>query len=117
MADDELSCDIEKYREQVCARGRIGVIFVGKEFPGSEAFVDAMGKAYEDGYFGKMELGVIPVDNEECNNLAEVEKVDVLPTVVVYNNCKKIGEVAPTDADAKDGYKKAIEKLIDLSED
>lgn len=115
--EEELSCDISKFREQVCKRGRFGVIFAGKEFPGTKAFLDSLGEAYNEGYFGNMELGVIPVDSEECDSLAEHEKVDELPTVVVYNNCKKVGEVTPTTADAKAGYRETIKKLIDLSED
>lgn len=117
MVSDELSCDISKYRQQVLSKDRFGVIFAGKEFPGSEPFIDAMGKAYDAGYFGNMELGVIPVDSQECDRLAEVEKVEQLPTVVVYSHGKKIGEVTPTEEDAKVGYRKTIEKLIDLSED
>jgi len=117
MPEDELSCDIPKYRQQISSKGRLGVIFAGKDFPGSEPFIDAVGKAYEEGYFANMELGVIPVDNQECNSLAEAEKIEVLPTVVVYSSGKKIGEVTPTDTDAKVGYKLAIAKLIDLSGD
>jgi len=117
MGEEELSCDISKYREQIKDKERIAVTFVGKQFPGTESFIEALGNAYEKGFFGKMEMAVLPVDSQECDTLAEQEKVEQLPTVVVYNHGKKIGEVTPTDADAQTGYRKTIEKIIDLSED
>jgi len=117
MSDEELSCDINKYREQLRSRKRIAVTFVGKEFPGTETYLEALGDAYEKGYFGDMEFAVIPVDSEECNALAEHEKVEVLPYTCVYAHGKAVACVSPTDEDAKLGYRQTIEKLIDLSED
>ncbi|MFA5186459.1 MAG: hypothetical protein WC551_08290 [Patescibacteria group bacterium] len=117
MEDEELSCDISKFREQVASKERIAVTFVGKEFVGSEPFLNALGQAYESGYFGNMEVAVVPVDNETCDALAEKEGVDVLPRVCVYARGKRVGCVSPGDGDAQAGYQKTIEKLIDLSED
>lgn len=114
---EELSCDIDKYREQIKEKKRFAVTFVAKEFPATEAYLEALGKAYEDGFFGEMEMAVIPVDSQECDQLAEHEKVEVLPTTCVYAHGKPLGCVKPDDADAKLGYRKTIEKLIDLSED
>ncbi len=114
---EALSCDSKKYKDQLCKYERIAVIFAGKDFPASENFIDAVAKAQEEGYLGDMEVGIIPVDSKECDSLAEAEKVDVLPTVNVYKNCQKIGQVTPTDKDAKNQYKETISKLINLSED
>ena len=119
MSDEqtELSCDISKYEEQLKDKKRIAVTFVGKEFPGSESYLEALGQAYEGGFFGEMEMAVIPVDNKECDALADHEGVEVLPRTNIYAHGKKVGSVSPNDGDAKVGYKKTIEKLIDLSED
>lgn len=117
MEDEELSCDLSKFREQVASKERIAVTFVGKEFAGSEAFLEALGQAYEKGFFGGMEVAVVPVDNETCDALAEKEGVEFLPQTCVYSRGKKVGCVTPTDGDAKAGYQQTIEKLIDLSED
>jgi len=114
---EELSCDINKYREQIKDKKRVAVTFVGKEFPGTEAFIEALGDAFDKGYFGEMEMAVMPVDTKECDTLAEQEKIEVLPTVCVYSHGKRVGCVTPDDQDAKVGYRKTIEKLIDLSED
>lgn len=116
-SDEELSCDISKYQEQIRGKKRIAVTFVGREFPSTEGFIEVLGEAYEKGYFGEMEMAVIPVDSQECDTLAEHEKVDDLPTVCVYSEGKRVGCVTPNDSDAKAGYRKTIEKLIDLSAD
>lgn len=115
--EEVLSCNISKYQEQLKNKGRIAVTFVAKEFAGTESFLEALGRAYEDGYFGEMEMAVIPIENQECNTLAEHEGVEDLPTTRVYSHGKVVGTVKPTDADATSGYLKTIEKLIDLSED
>jgi len=51
--------------------------------------MEALGDAYEKGYFGDMEMAVIPVDSEECDKLAEHEGVEVLPTTCVYSHGKR----------------------------
>lgn len=117
MADDELSCEIPKFQEQLKGKKRIAVTFIAKEFPATENYIEALGRAYEDGYFGDMELAIIPVDSQECDKLAEHEKVEVLPTTCVYSYSKPVGCVKPTGDDSKLQYKKTIEGLIDLSED
>lgn len=117
MSDDELSCDISKYHEQIKDKKRVAVTFVAKEFPGTEAYLEALGKAYEDGFFGEMEMAIIPVDTQECDKLADNEKVEKLPSTCVYAHGKPVACVVPNDGDAKTGYQKTIEKLIDLSED
>jgi len=115
--DDELSCEINKFQQQIKDKKRIAVTFIAKEFPATENYLNALGQAYENGFFGEMEMAIIPVDSQECDTLAEHEKVDVLPTTCVYNYGKPVACVKPTDEDAKGQYKKTIEKLIDLSED
>jgi len=117
MSEEELSCDISKYQEQIKDKKRIAVTFVGKEFPGTEGFIEALGDAYDRGYFGEMEMAVVPVDSEECDTLAEHENIEVLPTVCVYSQGRRVGCVTPNDQDSKTGYRKTIEKLIDLSEE
>ena len=117
MSDEELSCDITKYRERIKDKKRIAVTFVGKEFPGTEAFIEVLGEAYDKGYFGEMEMAVVPVDSQECDALAEHENIEVLPTVCVYSQGRRLGCVTPDDQDAKIGYRETIEKIIDLSED
>lgn len=115
--DDELSCDISKFQEQVKGKKRVAVTFVAKEFPATERYIEALGQAYEEGYFGEMEMAIIPVDSQECDQLAENEKVEVLPSTCVYSYGKRVGRATPNDQDAKQGYKETIAKLIDLSED
>jgi len=115
VEQEGLSCEVSRFQRQMCSPGRKAIAFVGKDFPGTEPFIDALSDANERGFFGAMSLGVIAVDSEECDNLAEHEGVEKLPTVNVYENCKKLGSVAPTQDDARKGYTKTIEKLIDLS--
>jgi len=117
MAEEELSCDINKYQEQIKGKKRIAITFVGKEFPATEHYVNALGEAFEKGFFGEMEMAVLPVDSQECDTLADHERVEILPMTCVYSYGKRIGQVTPTDADAKVGYREMVEKLIDLSED
>lgn len=117
MPEDELSCDTNKYREQIKGKKRIAVTFVAKQFPATESYIEALGQAYEGGFFGEMEMAVIPVDSQECDSLAERETVELLPSTCVYSYGKSVGCVSPNDEDTKQGYKKTIEKLIDLSED
>jgi len=117
MTDDELSCDVSRYHEQIKDKKRIAVTFVAKEFPATESYLAALGRAYDDGFFGEMEMAVIPVDSQECDKLAEHEKVEVLPRTCVYSYGKQIGCLSPKDDDAKASYRKIIESLIDLSGD
>ncbi|MBW2675274.1 MAG: hypothetical protein JRD89_17990, partial [Deltaproteobacteria bacterium] len=86
MEDEVISCEVPKYQEQLRAKKRIAVTFVGKEFPATENYMQALSDAYEKGYFGDMEMAVIPVDSEECDKLAEHEGVEVLPTTCVYSH-------------------------------
>ena len=117
---EALSCDVTKYREQLCAEpGRKAITFVGKDFPGTEGYLNALAEADGKGFFGEMTLGVLPVDSEECDHLAEAEGVEELPRTVVYD-CKegrlvKVGVVSPSQDDTE--YRQAIERLIDLSEE
>ncbi len=119
---EALSCDPEEYRRQLCSvEGRVAVTFVGKEFPGTESYLEALAQADEGGFLGQMRLGVQTVDSEECNALAEAEGVETLPRTIVYE-CKegqltRVGEINPTDEDAKASYRPTIEQLIELSED
>lgn len=112
---EDISC--ERFHEQIKDKKRIAVAFVGKQHPATEGFLKAIGEPYGEGYFGAMEVAVIPVDNEACDTLAEHEGVETLPKVCVYAYDKRVGCVEPDDADAKMGYRQTIEKLIDLSED
>jgi hypothetical protein len=114
---EELSCEVAKYREQLKQKKRIAVTFVGKEFPSTETYVNALVQAYEEGFFGDMEMAVLAVDSEECDALAEKEGVEELPQTCVYSYGQKVGSVTPTDDDAQIAYKESIAKLIDLSED
>jgi len=114
---DELSCDISQFFEQIKGKKRIAVTFVGKDFPATESYINALGEAYDQGYFGEMEMAIIPVDSPDCDKLAEHEKVDVIPRTCIYKLGKQIGCLSPNDSDATVGYRKAIEGLIDLSED
>lgn len=117
MEDDELSCVIPTFQEQLRGKKRIAVTFIAKDFPATENYIEALGQAYENGYFGEMEIAIIPVNSQECDKLAEHEKVEVLPTTCVYSYGKPVSCVKPTDEDAKHQYKKTIEALIDLSGD
>lgn len=115
--NDELSCDVNQFYQQLKDKKRIAVTFIAKDFPATENYIEALGRAYEEGYFGEMEMAIIPVDSQECDTLAEHEKVAVLPSTCVYSYGKPLSCISPTDEDAKNQYKKTIEKLIDLSED
>jgi len=117
MPDDELSCDIDKFHGQLKDRKRIAVTFIGKDFPASESYINALGEAYEEGFFGDMELAVIPVYSQQCDQLAEHEGVEVMPRTCIYNHGEPVGCVTPSDEDAENHYKKTIEALIDLSEE
>lgn len=112
---EELSCDL--FSQQIKAKKRIAVTFAAKEFPGTESYLEALGQAFENGFFGEMEMAIIPVESQECDQLAEQEKVDRLPQTCVYSFGKRVACVTPSDEDARVGYRKTVEKLIDLSED
>jgi len=115
---EPLSCDREEYRKKLCELSegkRIAVTFVGKEFPATESYIEALSRADEQGFFGEMKMAVQTVENEECYALAEAEGVEELPTTVVYEcvagELRVVDRVVP-----KEGYQKAVERLIDLSE-
>jgi len=112
---EQLSCDINKFRETIAEKDRIAVIFLGKEMPMTEGFISALSKADQEGFFGQMELAIVPVDNQECDALAEREEVEVLPTIKVYSRGEEVGKVVPPEGDV--GYFQTIGQLIDLSGD
>lgn len=100
----KISCKLNDFEPKICRLGKTAIVFLGKETEDIDDILNALDEL--QGTLD-MDIGVLDMNDDTCQDLSEKYKVDREATqIIVFQNCEKISGIS-----LEGDYKQQIAKL------